>query len=112
MLETYGVTQHLMLEKVLYCASFSPFSVLCVYFPFVCGSCSSKRHSFFLPFNQGYKQQHAFIVTQYPLKSTLTDFWRMLCEHDSSCVVLFHADEEEGVWFRTALCLLRSFFFF
>ncbi|XP_022804800.1 receptor-type tyrosine-protein phosphatase epsilon-like isoform X2 [Stylophora pistillata] len=44
----------------------------------------------------GYKQQHAFIVTQHPLTSTVTDFWRMLCEQESSCVVLFDSREQEG----------------
>ncbi|KAL9973643.1 hypothetical protein ACROYT_G020124 [Oculina patagonica] len=44
----------------------------------------------------GYKQQHAFIVTQHPLTPTVTDFWRMLCEQECSCVVLFDSNEEEG----------------
>ena len=43
---------------------------------------------------QGYKQQHAFIVTQYPLASTVTDFWRMLCEQESCCVVSLHSNDE------------------
>ena len=46
---------------------------------------------------QGYKQQHAFIVTQHPMTSTVTDFWRMLCEQECSCVVLFDSKDEEGV---------------
>ncbi|XP_020617545.1 receptor-type tyrosine-protein phosphatase kappa-like isoform X1 [Orbicella faveolata] len=44
----------------------------------------------------GYKQQHAFIVTQHPMTSTVTDFWRMLCEQECSCVVLFDSKEEEA----------------
>ncbi|XP_044176026.1 receptor-type tyrosine-protein phosphatase S-like [Acropora millepora] len=44
----------------------------------------------------GYKQQHAFIVTHHPLTSTITDFWRMLCEQECSCVVLFDSSEEDG----------------
>lgn len=44
----------------------------------------------------GYKQQHAFIVTQHPLTPTVTDFWRMLCEQECSCVVLFDSSEEDG----------------
>ncbi|XP_068717060.1 receptor-type tyrosine-protein phosphatase alpha-like [Montipora capricornis] len=44
----------------------------------------------------GYKQQHAFIVTHYPLTPTVTDFWRMLCEQECSCVVLFDCSEEDG----------------
>lgn len=42
---------------------------------------------------QGYKQQHAFIITQYPMTSTITDFWRMLCEQESACVVVFQPTE-------------------
>ncbi|KAK3696715.1 hypothetical protein QZH41_013070, partial [Actinostola sp. cb2023] len=37
----------------------------------------------------GYKQQHAFIITQYPLTATITDLWRMLCEQESACLVVF-----------------------
>ncbi|XP_068703641.1 receptor-type tyrosine-protein phosphatase F-like isoform X3 [Montipora foliosa] len=44
----------------------------------------------------GYKQQHAFIVSHHPLTPTVTDFWRMLCEQECSCLVLFDSSEEDG----------------
>ncbi|XP_046853383.1 receptor-type tyrosine-protein phosphatase delta-like isoform X2 [Xenia sp. Carnegie-2017] len=48
-------------------------------------------------FLDGYKQQNAFIVTQAPLKETICDFWHMLYDKRSACVVVFiNLDEEEG----------------
>ncbi|XP_065058065.1 receptor-type tyrosine-protein phosphatase kappa-like isoform X3 [Rhopilema esculentum] len=42
----------------------------------------------------GYKQRNAFILTQSPLKNTVMDFWRMLCEHKSAAVVLLSSPDE------------------
>ncbi|XP_076436158.1 LOW QUALITY PROTEIN: receptor-type tyrosine-protein phosphatase T-like [Babylonia areolata] len=38
-------------------------------------------------FVDGYRQQNQFIVTQTPLHTTLTDFWRLLYDH-RACTVL------------------------
>jgi len=42
----------------------------------------------------GYKQRDAFILAQAPLKNTICDFWRMLCEHKSASVVLLCSMDE------------------
>ena len=37
---------------------------------------------------KGYRQRNAYIATQGPLQSTVSDFWRMVWEKQSICVVL------------------------
>ncbi|XP_028408092.1 receptor-type tyrosine-protein phosphatase S-like [Dendronephthya gigantea] len=45
----------------------------------------------------GYKQQNAFVLTQAPLKDTIKDFWQMMYEKHSACVLLLtNLTEEEG----------------
>ena len=37
---------------------------------------------------QGYKQQRAYIATQGPLPGTVNDLWRMIWEHNCSCIIM------------------------
>ena len=37
---------------------------------------------------KGYRQKNLYIATQGPLKSTVGDFWRMIWEKESKCIVL------------------------
>ncbi len=37
---------------------------------------------------QGYRQKKSYIATQGPLESTVCEFWRMVWENESKCVVL------------------------
>ena len=45
---------------------------------------------------QGYKHRRAYIVTQGPLKETAGDFWRMLLEFNSKCIVMLCSLNENG----------------
>ncbi|XP_022081136.1 tyrosine-protein phosphatase 99A-like isoform X2 [Acanthaster planci] len=46
-------------------------------------------------FIQGYRRNREFIVTQYPLKETMTEFWRMLWECNSTTIVMLTDKEED-----------------
>ncbi|XP_038069540.1 tyrosine-protein phosphatase 99A-like isoform X2 [Patiria miniata] len=46
-------------------------------------------------FLQGYRRNKEFIVTQYPLKDTMTEFWRMLWESNSTTIVMLTDKEED-----------------
>ena len=46
---------------------------------------------------QGYRQRSAYIATQGPLPSTVNDFWRMVWEHQSKCIVMLCNLQEDGV---------------
>ena len=43
----------------------------------------------------GYKQKYAYIITQGPMESTCTDFWKMV--YDRKCgVIVMTSDLQEG----------------
>ena len=44
--------------------------------------------NFFSPSPQGYNRKHAYICTQGPLPNTVHDFWRMVWEEDSCCIIM------------------------
>lgn len=44
---------------------------------------------------QNYRERNAFIVTQAPLESTVTDFWRMMWETKSASIVML-TELQEG----------------
>ena len=46
--------------------------------------------------SQGYKHRAAYIATQGPLKETAGDFWKMVWEYESKCIVMLCALEENG----------------
>ena len=50
----------------------------------------------FLSNTQGYRQKKSYIATQGPLESTVCDFWRMVWENESKCVVLLSELKENG----------------
>ena len=37
---------------------------------------------------KGYKKRNAYIATQAPLENTQNDFWRMIWEFKSKCIVM------------------------
>lgn len=41
-------------------------------------------------FLNGYTKKDAFIITQMPLPNTVVDFWRMVCDHNSYCIVMLN----------------------
>lgn len=41
-----------------------------------------------------YKHRNKYILTQSPLDDTVDDFWRMLCEHASTTLVMLNAIDE------------------
>jgi len=46
---------------------------------------------------QGYKRRHEFIITQMPLSTTKTDFWRLVEEHDVHTIVMMNSLAEVQV---------------
>jgi netrin-G3 ligand len=44
----------------------------------------------------GYRKQNAYIATQGPLPNTFADFWRMIWETNSACVVMMTKLEERN----------------
>ena len=44
-----------------------------------------------------YKQKNAYILTQCPLPKTVLDFWRMVCEHGSSTIIMLNTLDEGDV---------------
>jgi len=46
---------------------------------------------------QGYKRRNEFIITQMPLSTTKTDFWRLVEEHDVHIIVMMNNVSETEV---------------
>lgn len=46
----------------------------------------------------GYERHCTYLVTQVPLKHTVSDFWRMIVEHDSRVIVLCDKDTGQAFW--------------
>ena len=46
---------------------------------------------------QGYRGYRAYIATQGPLPSTVNEFWQMVWENDSKCIVMLCSLQEDGV---------------
>ena len=44
---------------------------------------------------QGHKKRNAYIAAQAPLPNTVDDFWRMILEFKSKCIVML-CDLSEG----------------
>ncbi|CAI8002626.1 Receptor-type tyrosine-protein phosphatase F [Geodia barretti] len=47
-------------------------------------------------FIDGYKQRKAYIATQGPMEGTVADLWRMIWEHNCSCIVMLCQTQEKG----------------
>ncbi|XP_071143236.1 receptor-type tyrosine-protein phosphatase kappa-like isoform X5 [Mytilus edulis] len=41
-------------------------------------------------FLNGYARKDAFIITQMPLPNTIVDFWRLIIDHNSYCIVMLN----------------------
>ena len=54
-----------------------------------------------------YKHRNKYILTQSPLDDTVDDFWRMLCEHASTTLVMLNAIDE-GMVIRLILLLFPN----
>lgn len=46
--------------------------------------------------SQGYKKRNAYIAAQAPLENTVGDFWRMIWEFKSKCIVMLCNLQERG----------------
>jgi len=65
----------------------------------------------FLCLLQGYKRKKEFIITQMPLSTTKTDFWRLVEEHDVHIIVMMNNESEAkvrlyffNIWLRLKKC--------
>ncbi|KAL3868893.1 hypothetical protein ACJMK2_041649 [Sinanodonta woodiana] len=47
----------------------------------------------FLP---SYMEKKAFLLTQMPLPNTVIDFWRMVCDHNCTTIVMMNNDDPEN----------------
>ncbi|CAI8049659.1 Tyrosine-protein phosphatase Lar-like [Geodia barretti] len=47
-------------------------------------------------FIDGYKQRKAYIATQGPMEGTVADLWRMIWEHNCSCIIMLCQTQEKG----------------
>ncbi|XP_052095461.1 receptor-type tyrosine-protein phosphatase mu-like isoform X2 [Mytilus californianus] len=41
-------------------------------------------------FLNGYARKDAFVITQMPLPNTIVDFWRLIIDHNSYCIVMLN----------------------
>lgn len=48
-------------------------------------------------FVQGYKRKKEFIITQMPLSTTKTEFWRLIEEHGVHIIVMMNNESEAKV---------------
>ena len=46
---------------------------------------------------KGYREKSAFIATQGPLPATMNDFWRLVWEKNSACIVMLTQLVENGI---------------
>ena len=46
---------------------------------------------------KGYREKGAFIATQGPLPGTMNDFWRLVWEKNSACIVMLTQLIENGI---------------
>ena len=44
--------------------------------------------------SQSYTKRDGFIITQMPLPNTATDFWRLVHDHNVSCIVMLNEVDE------------------
>ena len=54
------------------------------------------RYNVPLPTLQGYRHHNAYIATQCPMQTTVSDFWRMMWEFKSKVIVMLCNMMEEG----------------
>ena len=62
-----------------------------------CEKLSFCSYGCYLASTQGYRQCNAYIATQGPLPSTVNDFWQMVWEYKSKCIVMLCNLQEDGV---------------
>ena len=54
----------------------------------VTACCDTHDAVLIYPAPQGYRASNALIATQGPLKETMGDFWRMILDRESRCIVM------------------------
>ena len=62
---------------------------------------SNNHIIFLLNIYQSYQKRGMYIATQFPLENTANDFWRMVWEKKSNCIVMLVKLNEDAV--RTSL---------
>lgn len=63
------------------------------------------KHQFLIAFfPQSYQVRGMYIATQFPLENTVNDFWRMIWEKKSNCVVMLANEEEDPVSRASIYC--------
>ena len=62
----------------------------------VTACCYTHNAVLIYPIPQGYRALNAYIATQGPLKETMGDFWRMILDRESRCIVMLCRLTEGG----------------
>ncbi|KAL5022774.1 hypothetical protein ScPMuIL_001929 [Solemya velum] len=50
---------------------------------------------------RSYNLQRAFILTQMPLSNTIIEFWRLVQDYETSCIVMLNGIDECGLYWPT-----------
>ncbi|KAK3091369.1 hypothetical protein FSP39_019323 [Pinctada imbricata] len=65
--------------------------------PFLTSYCSGRNDYINAVIIPSHISKEAFMVTQVPLPGTIVDFWRLITDNDSRCIIYFASSSDEEV---------------